>query len=263
MKWRNIRAVLLQDLYLTKGSMEVIFDVFVFTSINILLFGFISRYLSQGGNKGFEAQSLLVAVIFWEVIRITQYSTSVSSMWNVWSHNLSNMFIAPIRVGEYFCAHVMTAVIKSLFIFVNALIIARYVFHVSVLRLGAFPVLFSYINMVIFSVAIGVVLIGLVFQYGTQIQVLTWATIYAIEPLCAVFFPVGVLPAVIQPVAYLFPVTYFFEWLRALQAGASYEVHKIILATALNLVYLLAGCYIFSRQLAAAKRSGQIVRNDL
>lgn len=263
MKRRNVWAVLLQDFYLTKGSMEVIFDVFIFTSLNIILFGFISKYLSHGSENNFESQSLLIAVIFWEVIRITQYSASVSSMWNVWSHNLSNMFIAPIRVAEYLLAHIITAVLKSLFILVNSCIIARYLFGINILKLGLFPILFSYVNMVIFATAIGLVLIGLVFQYGTRIQVLTWATIYVIEPLCAVFFPVNVLPGFIQPLAYLFPVTYFFEWLRAIQGGVGYSVSKIVIACMFNLIYLICGGVIFSRQLAAAKRSGQIVRNDL
>jgi hypothetical protein len=36
-----------------------------------------------------------------------------------------------------------------------------------------------------------------------------------------------------------------------------------MVAFVFNLVYLAVACWIFSRQLAAAKRSGQLVRNDL
>ncbi|HUP26512.1 MAG TPA: ABC transporter permease, partial [Candidatus Limnocylindrales bacterium] len=191
------------------------------------------------------------------------YSTSVSSMWNVWSHNLSNMFIAPLRVTEYLLAHIISATLKSLFILVCAVILVRFVFDLNILGLGILPVLFSYFNMVIFGTAIGLILIGLVFQYGTRIQALTWAVIYFIQPLCAVFFPVSILPAFIQPLAYIFPVTYFFEWLRAIHAGGSYSLQKVLFAFIFNLIYLLACSFIFSRQLVAAKNSGQIVRNDL
>lgn len=262
MKWRNIYSVLLQDVYLTRGSLEVMFDVFIFTTLNILLFGFIANYLSEGSNS-FQANSLLVSVVFWEVIRINQYSTSVSSMWNVWSHNLSNMFIAPIRVTEYLLAHIISATLKSIFILIFAVILARTVFHLNILALGILPIVFSYVNMVIFGTAIGLVLIGLVFQYGTRIQALTWAVIYFIQPLCAVFFPVTILPVFIQPLAYFFPVTYFFEWLRSIHNGTPYSLSKIMAAFILNIAYLLICSFIFSRQLAAAKRSGQIVRNDL
>lgn len=247
---------------MVRNSWEIAVDVFVFSVVNVILFGFIANYLAKDSNS-LNAQSLLIAVIFWEIIRITQYSISVSSMWNVWSHNLSNMLIAPIHLVEYVTAHLIAAVSKSIAIFTISLIIARYLFGLNVLSLGFIPILFSYLNMVMFATAIGLVLVGAVFQYGTRIQALTWGVIYIIQPLCAVYFPVTILPAALQSLAYIFPVTYFFEWLRALHSGYAYDSAKIVLALGLNVVYTLFACYIFARQVTAAKRSGQIVRNDL
>lgn len=262
MKWQAIRAILRQEYYVTRASWEVIFDVFFISLVNIAVFGFIANYLRFGSNK-LQVESLLIAVIFWEALRINQYSVSVSSMWNVWSHNLSNMFIAPVKISEYLMAHIIAATIKSAFIFLCSLGLAWWVFHLNILGLGAGPVLLSYINMLIFATAVGLVLIGLVFQYGTRIQAFTWGTIFILQPFCAVYFPVNVLPGALQPVAYLFPVTYIFEWLRALHEHTAYGMGRVILATLFNVVYLIIGCYIFSKQLAAAKRSGQLVRNDL
>lgn len=263
MKWRNIRAIMLQELYVTRGSWEVILDIFVFALINMVLFGFIASYLAQSTGGSLQAESLLIAVIFWEVIRVTQYSTSVSSMWNVWSHNLCNMFIAPIKITEYLAAHILAAIIKSLAIFMTGIGLARYIFHLNVFSLGAFPIFFAYINMAIFAIAVGLVLIGLVFKHGTRIQALSWGVIYFFQPLSAVYFPVAVLPAFLQPISYALPVTYFFEWLRALHEGVNYDTSKVVTGFILNIGFLIAGSYIFSRQLKAAKRSGQLVRNDL
>ncbi|HKR82004.1 MAG TPA: ABC transporter permease [Candidatus Saccharimonadales bacterium] len=265
MRWHAIKAVLRQELFVTRSSWETIFDIFIFTLINIVLFGFITTYLVQGtsGNGKLEVQSLMVAVVFWEVIRINQYATSVSSMWNVWSHNLSNMFIAPIRVAEYLLAHILSATGKSLFILLCAIPLSHYIFHVNLLALGAWPILFTYLNMVVFATALGLVLIGLVFQFGTRVQALTWGVIFTIQPLCAVYFPVSVLPVFLQPLSYAFPVTFFFEWLRALHQGVAYSGSRVGAGFALNIAYLAISCWIFSRQLAAAKRSGQLARNDL
>jgi ABC-2 type transport system permease protein len=266
MRWSSVKAILRQEVYVTRASWEVIIDIFVFTLANIVLFGFIANYLEKGSSSlsgKLEVESLVIAVVFWEVLRINQYSTSVSSMWNVWSHNLSNMFIAPIRITEYLAAHIIAAIIKSTFILVCSIGLVRYVFHINILGLGMGPVLFAYINMVIFGTAIGLVLIGLVFQFGTRIQALTWGTIFMIQPFCAVYFPVSVLPVFLQPIAYLFPATYFFEWLRSLHEKAGFSTARLLAAFVFNLLYLGAACFIFSRQLAAAKRSGQFVRNDL
>jgi ABC-2 type transport system permease protein len=263
MKLRNVYAILLQDYYVTRGSLEVIFDIFIFTLINISLFGFIANYLVQGGNNKYQVQGLLIAVIFWEVIRINQYSITVSSLWNVWSHNLCNMFIAPIRMVEYLCAHIISATIKSMMLISAALVLAKLVFHLNVLSIGIFPILFMYLNMVIFATAVGLVLLGLIFKRGTRIQALAWGSIYIVQPLCAVFFPVSVLPAFLQPVSYIFPITYFFEWIRAIHSGGYYSLIKVMAAFLYNILFLLVCAYIFSLQLAAAKRSGQLVRNDL
>jgi ABC-2 type transport system permease protein len=266
MRWSSVKAVLRQELYVTRASWEVIFDIFVFTLANIVLFGFIANYLVHGSSSNaskLQIQSLVIAVVFWECLRINQYSTSVSSMWNVWSHNLSNMFIAPIKVTEYLVAHILSATIKSMFILITSTILVRYVFHISLLGLGIGPVLFTYLNMVIFATAVGLILIGLVFQFGTRVQALTWGTIFMLQPFCAVYFPVSVLPGFLQPIAYLFPATYFFEWIRALHEHVAYGNNRVLLAFVFNLAWLAVACWIFSRQLAAAKRSGQLVRNDL
>lgn len=262
MKLRNIRAILLQEFYVTKGSFEVIFDVFVFSLASIVVYGFISRYLASGSNVEI-GQNLLIAVIFWEVVRITQYSTSLSSMWNVWSHNLSNMFIAPIKTSEYITAHIISATSKAALVMILALLLSPVVFHLNILSLGLFPIIFSFINMVIFAIAIGLVLIGLVFQYGTKIQALTWGLIFMIQPFCAVFFPVNILPTFMQVIAHCFPITYFFEWLRALHTGSHYGINTVLAAFLFNVVCLAAGCLIFTYQIAASKRSGQLARNDL
>jgi ABC-2 type transport system permease protein len=266
MRWSSIKAVLRQEVYVTRASWEVIFDIFIFTLANIVLFGFIANYLARGNGSSksvLQVQSLVIAVVFWECLRINQYSTSVSSMWNVWSHNLCNMFIAPIRVTEYLAAHIISATAKSMFILVSSIIIVKYVFHISLLSLGLGPLLFTYLNMIIFATAVGLVLIGLVFQYGTRIQAFTWGTIFILQPFCAVYFPVSVLPGFMQPIAHLFPATYFFEWIRAVHEGVAYSTSHLMFAFALNIVYLGIACWVFSRQLAAAKRSGQLARNDL
>jgi hypothetical protein len=68
MKWTSIKAVLWQEVYVTRASWEVIFDIFIFTLANILLFGFISNYLVRGSGSSeskLQIQSLVIAVIFW------------------------------------------------------------------------------------------------------------------------------------------------------------------------------------------------------
>ncbi len=263
MNWGNVKAILLGEFYFAKNSLEVALDVFVFSLVNVILIGFAVQYIAGSQTNAAEVESVLIGVIFWEAIRITQYSTSTSTMWNVWSRNLSNIFIAPVRVSEYLVAHIISAIIRATIVMTCCLLIARYLFDISILGLGLGVVIFAYINMVIFAIAIGIVLIGLVFKYGVRIQAFTWGAIYIIQPLCGVFFPVNILPSFLHALAQYIPISHIFAWLRALHTGVAFQGSKVTIAFIFNILSLLAGCYIFSRLLQSSKRSGQLVRNEL
>src|SRR5437763_3553716 len=106
---RRIRSVLLQEFFITYKSMEIIFDIFVFSLISLFLFGFLSLYL-VGTRNTFVAKYLLLGMLLWDIIRIIQYSISIASLWNFWARNLCNMFIAPLRVSEYLLAHTSSGI---------------------------------------------------------------------------------------------------------------------------------------------------------
>ena len=72
----------------------------------------------------------------WEVIRVNQYSLTVGSLWNIWSHNLSNMFVAPLTVTEYIVAHLLSALLKTFVIFCGISAVAAWGFHFDVLAAG-------------------------------------------------------------------------------------------------------------------------------
>ena len=99
MSFRRIRSVLLQEFFITYRSVEIIFDVFIFSFISLFLFGFLSLYL-VGTRNTFAAKYLLLGMLLWDIIRIIQYSISIANLWNLWARNLCNMFMSPLRVSE-------------------------------------------------------------------------------------------------------------------------------------------------------------------
>jgi hypothetical protein len=85
---RRIKAIFLQEWFITKRSLEVIMDTAVFAIIEALAFGFVSVFLTRQASV-LAGEYLLGGMIFWEALRIPQYSISVGALWNVWSRNLS------------------------------------------------------------------------------------------------------------------------------------------------------------------------------
>src|SRR5262249_34543807 len=155
--------------FITSRSMEVIFDVFIFSLISLFLFGFLSLYLI-GTQNTLAAKFLLLGMLLWDIIRIIQYSISIGSLWNIWARNLCNMFIAPLRVSEYLSAHTLSGIVKAIIVFVLDSMIAIGIFHFNIYQVGFLNLLIFFLNLSIFAFVTGVIVLGLIFRYGMRIQ---------------------------------------------------------------------------------------------
>lgn len=257
----RIHAILIQELYITKRSLEVIMDLFFFSLMSIIVFGYVSVFLA-GAQNPIGAQYLLLGMILWEIIRITQYSMSVGSLWNIWSRNLSNMFITPLSLTEYMIAHMLSGVVKALFVFVVISLIARGVFRFDIYRIGGWNLLLYVVNLTIFSWSTGIVILGFIFRYGTRIQALAWGLIYLFQPLTAAFFPLQVLPRPLQSLAYLFPPTFVFEAARANLTDVAVQWNYVGVAFLQNVVYFLLSLWFFNYMFRRSKETGQFARNE-
>jgi len=261
MSTKRIFGILLQEYYITKRSLEVIVDVVFFPLINITVFGFLSLYLSGKGNPE-NAYPLLLGMILWQLLYITQYSISVGSLWSIWSRNLSNLFISPISILEYNIAFVISGSIKALIVFLTSALLSLYVFNFNIFVLG-FPNLFLFfLNMVLFGISTGLIIIGLIFRFGTRIQALAWGVTFLFQPLTAAFFPVSVLPTPLQWIAYLFPATYVFEAARGAIHNPAINWQLMGIAFIENTIYMIICTWIFTKLFAKSKETGQFARNE-
>lgn len=261
MSLRRIYAVLLQELYITKRSLEVIIDLFFFSIITILGFGLTSVFLT-GQIAGAPAYYLILGLLLWEIIRIDQYSISVGALWNIWSRNLSNMFVTPLSMTEYIVSLMFSAVVKSILIFILLSLLTAGLFKFNIFNLGVVNLLLFFCNLTLFSWTIGLLLLGVVFLYGTRIQALAWGLIFLFQPLVATFFPVEILPKFIQPVSYFLPPTYVFEAARAALVSQSVNWTYFSIALFENIIYLVLGLIGFRLMLNRSKQTGQFARNE-
>jgi ABC-2 type transport system permease protein len=258
---RRIKAVLLQEFFITLRSYEILFDVFVFSLVSLLLFGFLSLYLT-GSQNTLIAQYLLIGMLLWEIVRITQYSLSMGSMWNIWSRNLSNMFISPVTSFEYFSAHTLSGITKSLLVFTLNATVTIFVFHFNIFQLGFLNLFLYFISLTIFSFSVGIMLLALIFRFGTRIQAFTWGFVPILQPLTGAFFPVSVLPSPIKELALLFPNTHVFEAARYTLTHHTMDVYELSLSFLLNILYVIIAIFFFRMMFRAAKDSGQFARNE-
>lgn len=257
-----IKALVRQELYITRNSLEIFFDIFFYPLMNVVLFGLITHFVA-GIKEATSAEYLILGVLLWDIITINQYGVTVSSMWNVWAHNLTNIFIAPISAREYLFSHILAAAIKTTLVFLILSGFTYLFFDFNIFKLGLVNLILFSINLSLFAWWVGIILLGFIFRYGVRIQAISWGLIFLFQPLTASFFPLSVLPEGLRLIANILPPTYVFESARQALTTSGIYWRPSIIALVLNVIYFAAAAWAFSKLFHKSKVSGQFARNDL
>ena len=104
--------------------------------------------------------------------------------------------------------------------------------------------------------AIGFAISGLVLRFGLGAESLAWVAIFAIAPLSGIYYPISVLPGWLQPIAAALPSSYVFEGMRAVLQEGIVRTDFMLIAAALNVVYLALGAACFLGFVRAARIRG-------
>ncbi len=261
MSWKRIWSILVQDFYITRRSMEVIIDNYLFSVMGTLVFGFASRYLFDVTQQT-GAYYLLLGVVLWEIVRVTQYSISVSSMWNIWSRNFGNMFVAPLTFFEYLVGRILVAVTKSLVTLAIVASMAQAFFDLHILSLGIANLALFFVNLSVFAWSLGLIILGIIFVFGIRLAALSWGVVFLFQPLCAAYFPVSLLPQPLRGIALALPPTHVFEAARRGLTHSGIDLTQALWMCGLNAVYLTATILLFRWMLGRSQSSGQFVKLD-
>jgi len=99
MNLRRVGAIVLRQYYLMRGSPTRLVPLFAWVAIDIVLWGFLARYLSsvapQGPNFTF---TLLGAVLLWDFFTRIMHGVTTAFLEDVWSRNFLNLFATPLTI---------------------------------------------------------------------------------------------------------------------------------------------------------------------
>ena len=257
----RILAIIQQEYFITKRSLEVIFDLFIFSTITIVVFSFVAKYLAGSANPS-GALYLIIGLLLWEIVRIGQYSITVSVLWNVWSRNLSNMFVSPMSTTEYLLALMISSFGKCIVVIAMLAFFVYWITGFNLLSLGFTNLILYFINLIVFSWSVGILITGVIFKYGTRIQAMSWGVIFLFQPLSASFFPISVLPQPLQVVASYIPITHVFTAARNSINNPTVDWGLFLYSLFLNLIYFVVSCLLFVYFYRKSLQTGQFARNE-
>jgi ABC-2 type transport system permease protein len=258
-RWR-VGAIVLRIMYLYRGSPQRVFPIFVWVAVDIVLWGFLTRYLNSVSRADFNfVPALLGAVLLWDFLTRVMQGVTMTLFEDVWSRNFLNFFATPLRTSEYLAGMVIAAVITSLLSLIVMLVFAQAAFGLSFLTYGAALAPFL---MVLFltGIALGIAASSIVLRLGPASEWLIWPVPMLISPFAGVFYPVTVLPGWMRAIALILPPSYVFEGMRSVVAGNPAPWDRLAVGGGLALIYLVLACLLFFAMYRTVIRSGIIAR---
>jgi ABC-2 type transport system permease protein len=260
MNWTRVSAIVVRQLYLYRGSPQRILPMFAWVAIDILLWGYITRYLSQISHSGVNfVATMLGAVLFWDFVTRIMQGVTMAFFEDVWSRNFLNFFASPLRTSEYLSGLVLIGVTTSLLGLAAMLALAWAAFGLSFLSFGA--ALAPFLAVLFLSgIALGIMGAGIVLRLGPASEWLIWPIPTVVSPFVGVFYPVAVLPGWMQLISKTLPPSYVFESMRAVIAGKGVPWDQLAIGGALSVGYVLLACAFFASVYRYAIRTGLIAR---
>ena len=256
----RIAAMVRRYWYLLRSSWPRLLDLIYWPTVQMLMWGFLQLYVAQ--NAGFFAKAggvFIGSVLLWDILFRGQLGFSISFLEEMWSRNLANIMMSPLRPVEFLTALMIMSVVRLSIGMIPVSLLAIAFFGFNLWGLGLALAAF-FANLILTSWAIGIFVSGLLLRNGLGAESMAWTIMFLFLPLTCVYYPVSVLPGFLQVVAWMLPPTYVFEGMRALVIDHVFRADLMLQSLALNAVLFAAASFAFLKLLQSARVQGSLLQ---
>lgn len=256
---RRIWGLVYRHLALYRRSWPRLLELAYWPVLQMCIWGFVSEFMVRSSGWAAAASGVLIgAVLLWEVCLRSQMGFAISFLEEVWSRNLGNLFVTPIRPWELVAGLMAMSVLRMLAGIIPAILLAWALYAFAITDMGfALVAFFALLMAMGWAVALGVT--AMILRHGAGAEALAWSVLFGLAPLSAVFYPVSILPGWLQPVALAIPATHVFEGMRAALIEGRFAAGHLVAAAALNIVWLGLAAWLFAWVFRIARRKGLLL----
>ena len=259
MRWHKIYGLSLRHIYLIKSSFPRILDLIYWPSIQVFLWGFISKFFTISSSYYNNTVGvILTAAILYDFLFRSSISYNMMFLEEIWSRNFTNLFIAPIKISEIIAALTMTAIFRTMIGLVPAVLLAIPLFGVSIFKLGI-PLFFLLIALYIFGISLGLLVTAGLLRFGPSFENIAWASLFFLAPLGCIYYPIEILPSFLQIIAKILPLVHIFEEMRNILINQTINNVAILKGLFISLIYFFIGVSIFYAAYFGAKIKGTLI----
>src|SRR3984893_13773408 len=257
---QGVSAMMLRHWYLLRSSWPRLLDLVYWPTVQMITWGFLQYYVAT--NAGFFARAggtFIGAVLLWDILFRGQLGFSISFLEEMWSRNLANLMISPLKPIEFVLAMMVMSIVRLLIGMVPVSLLAIGFFGFNLYGIGLALAAF-FVNLILPSWAVGIFVSGVIMRNGLGAENLAWTIMFLLMPLTCVYYPVAVLPPWLQMVGRSLPPTYVFEGMRALLIDHTFRADLMICAFFMNVILFGVGVVGFMLLLRSARQHGSLMQ---
>ncbi len=259
MSFNRMYGLFLRHFFLIKSSFPRILDLIYWPSIQIILWGFISKFFSAYSDYYNNTVGIiLTCAILYDFLFRSSISFNMLFLEEIWSRNFTNLFIAPMKISEIIISLVFTALIRTLIGLVPAILLTSPLFGISILNLGV-PLFFLFLSLYIFGITLGLFVSSGLIRFGPSFENIAWSSLFLLAPLGCIYYPIEILPEFFQILAKGLPLVYIFDETRNILVNNFVNFENILYAFYLNAIYLLIGISLFYFSFSMARKKGSLI----
>ena len=256
---RRIMTMVLRYWYLLRGSWPRIVELAYWPTVQMIMWGFLTLHLRDSSTWVAQAAGVLITgVLLWDILFRGQLGYTLSFLEEMYSRNLGQLFVSPLRPIELVLAMMATSLMRTLLGVIPAALLAIPLFAWNVFDVGL-PLIAFFFNLLVMGWAVGMMVTAMLLRVGLGGESLAWLVIFLLLPVSAVYYPVSVLPEWLQYVAWALPPAHVFEGMRAVLFDGTFRWDLLAAAVALNLVYLAIGAATFLWSFHVARKRGLLL----
>src|SRR5450755_4434189 len=186
----RIRALIERHAYLLLKSWPRMVSMAYYPTVTMIMWAFVTVYLRPTSNFLADAPGLFIgAVLLWDVLFRGQLGVSLTFIEEMYSRNLGNLFVSPLRLSEFIAGQLTMSVLRTLIGVGGACFFAWLLFRYSLFSLG-FPLIGFFWLLLAFGWSIRLSVSAMILRWGLGAEELAWASIFLVVPVSGVYYPI-------------------------------------------------------------------------
>lgn len=239
---------------ISRRNIFTLFELFFWPMISLLSIGLLTRFLKVDGSM---VSFLLVGAIALTILQVAQIDVAYVLLFDMWSKSIKNTFIAPVKSYHLVFGAMLFGIVRGSVVFFILAVVSSALFGFDFQVGGLMPVLIFLAGVFATAAVIGIMVCISILTFGQKADVAAWSLSGMILLISGIYYPIEVLPPLLQTLARAIPLTYFLEYYRSVFIPGT---HHLATGIFLAVFYLVLGLILFDMAIERARRTGILLR---